>query len=196
MSATVTSTAVALILLAYLLGSVSCAVLACRLYGLPDPRNSGSGNPGATNVFRNGHRAAGTLTLCGDLLKGVLPVAIARALEQPSEVVSLTALAAVLGHLWPVYFGFRGGKGVATTLGVCLAIHPLLGLAQIAIWLVLAKWFRISSLAALLMAILSPPLCLMLAPDYLTLVGILCALMILRHRSNILKLRQGLESRF
>ena len=193
MSATVTSTAISLILCAYLLGSVSCAVLVCRLYGLPDPRQSGSHNPGTTNVFRNGHRPAAAMTLCGDLLKGLLPVAVALALEQPATVVSLTALAAVIGHLWPLFFRFRGGKGVATTLGVSLAIHPLLGTLQVLIWLLLAGLFRIASLAALVLALLSPPLCLWLAPDYLPLTGVLCGLMILRHRGNLLKLRLGLE---
>ena len=193
MSATVTSTAVSLILCAYLLGSVSCAVLACRLFGLPDPRHSGSHNPGTTNVLRNRHRPAAALTLCGDLLKGLLPVALARALEQPVVVIGLTALAAVLGHLWPLFFHFRGGKGVATTLGGCLAFAPQLGLALVAIWLLLAGAFRVASLAALGLALLAPPLSLWLSPDYLLLVAGLSLLLLLRHRSNFLKLRHGQE---
>lgn len=195
MSTTVTSTAVMLILCAYLLGSVSGALLASRLFGLPDPRLSGSRNPGATNVLRGGHRRAAILTLCSDLLKGALPVLLAYQLQQPPTVVTLVALATVCGHLWPLYFKFRGGKGVATSLGVGLAIEPLLGLGQLVIWLALAAWLRISSLAALTMAAASPMLAWWLAPDYLPLMVILLLLITLRHRDNISNLRSGNESR-
>lgn len=195
MSATVTSTAILLILGAYLLGSISCAVLACRLYALPDPRLSGSHNPGTTNVFRNRHRPAAVLTLCGDLLKGLLPVALARQLEQPTLVISLTALAAVLGHLWPLFFQFRGGKGVATTLGCCLGLSAQLGLALVSIWLVPVLYFRIASLAALTLAASAVPLAWWLAPDYTPLLGALALLLLLRHRDNMLKLRHGGERR-
>jgi len=134
---------------AYLMGSIASAVVVARLMGLPDPRTQGSGNPGATNVLRLGGKKAAALTLLGDVLKGVIPVLAARLAGLPETGVALVALAAFLGHLYPVFFGFKGGKGVATAFGVLVAGAPLLGLAILVTWLAVAFASRISSLSAL-----------------------------------------------
>ncbi|MFZ5474160.1 MAG: glycerol-3-phosphate 1-O-acyltransferase PlsY, partial [Pseudomonadota bacterium] len=151
----------ALILVAaYLIGSVSFAIVISRLYGLPDPRGHGSGNPGATNVLRTGRKSAAALTLLGDALKGVVAVLLARwateAWGLPGHVPYLAALAVFLGHLFPVFFGFKGGKGVATALGVLLALNLWLGLACAATWLLVFALTRVSSLSALVAAGLAP----------------------------------------
>ncbi|RTK99711.1 MAG: glycerol-3-phosphate 1-O-acyltransferase, partial [Lysobacterales bacterium] len=132
---------------AYLCGSVSTAILVCRLMGLPDPRSEGSRNPGATNVLRIGGRKAAAITLAGDFLKGLIPVLVARAFGQGPEVLAATAFAAFLGHLYPVFFGFQGGKGVATALGVMVGLSWQVALAALATWLVIARVWKISSLA-------------------------------------------------
>ena len=142
----------------YLLGSVSSAVLVSKLLGLPDPRQSGSGNPGATNVLRLGNKLAAALTLLGDVLKGVLPVLIAKYLDAETTGMALAGLGAFLGHLFPVFFGFAGGKGVATSLGIFLALNPLIAGLQVALWVVMALIFRYSSLAALAAAFATPVL--------------------------------------
>ena len=186
-----------LILLAYLFGSLSAAILLCRLLGLPDPRTQGSGNPGATNVLRIGGKKAAAATLFLDMLKGLLPVLLARALAAPLEIQAAVALAAFLGHLYPVFFRFQGGKGVATALGVLLALNWLVGLATIATWLVMALLFRISSLAALT-AILLTPLYFWLLDRQAPLLAVAVMITLLlfwRHRSNIRKLRDGTEGR-
>jgi len=133
----------------YLFGSISAAIVTCRLMGLPDPRSEGSRNPGTTNVLRLGGKKAALLTLVGDMLKGLLPVLIAGALTDKPAVLAATALAAFLGHLYPVFFGFTGGKGVATALGVVFGLDWRVGLATVATWLMMAFIFRYSSLAAL-----------------------------------------------
>lgn len=186
-----------LILFGYLLGSVSSAIVVCRLAGLPDPRSVGSGNPGATNVLRVGTRTAAAATLAGDLLKGLLPVLAARALEAEPPVLAGVALAAFLGHLYPVFFGFRGGKGVATAFGCLLGIAWGVALAVAATWLVVAKAGRISSLAALAAAVLAPLYTWWLAPEpaYLAMTPVLAVLLIWRHRSNIRNLLRGTEGR-
>lgn len=187
------STALLLPVAAYLLGSISCAVLASRLFGLPDPRCSGSGNPGATNVWRSGHHLAAALTLGGDLLKGMLPVLVGQLLALPLWVLMLSALATVSGHLWPIYFRFQGGKGVATTLGSCLALEPLLGLCQLGIWSLVAGYGRTASVAALGMALASVPLALWLMPPISPLIALFALLLLWRHRGNIHQLSQGRE---
>ncbi|SCZ52599.1 glycerol-3-phosphate 1-O-acyltransferase PlsY [Thiohalomonas denitrificans] len=186
----------ALITLAYALGSISTAILVCRLAGLPDPRTEGSNNPGATNVLRLGGKKAAAATLAGDFLKGLLPVLIARLFTAEPATLALVAMAAFLGHLYPVFFGFRGGKGVATAFGVLLGLTWPVALAALATWLVMAKVFRISSLSALTAAALAPVYALWFSPQP-ALVGMLtamAALLIWRHRSNIRNLLAGKES--
>ena len=181
----------------YLLGSVSSAVLVSKLMGLPDPRQSGSGNPGATNVLRLGNKPAAALTLLGDVLKGVLPVLIAKYLDAETTGIALAGLGAFLGHLFPVFFGFAGGKGVATSLGIFLALNPVIAGLQVALWALMALVFRYSSLAALVTALVTPVLLAWQMNDpVLTGFGIiLAALLVFRHRANIVRLVQGNESK-
>jgi glycerol-3-phosphate acyltransferase PlsY len=186
-----------LILVGYLFGSISSAVLVCRLMGLPDPRTQGSGNPGATNVLRLGGKKAAAMTLGGDLLKGLLPVLLARLLVMADFVVALVGLAAFLGHLYPLFFGFKGGKGVATAFGVLLGLSWPVALAALATWLGIALVFKISSLAALTAAVLAPAyLWWFTAPLMYVAVGALMAgLLVWRHRSNIKNLLSGTEDK-
>ncbi len=186
-----------LIPLAYLMGSVSTAIIVSRLFGLPDPREQGSKNPGATNVLRLGGKKAAAITLLGDALKGLIPVLIARFLEVPMEVLAAVGLAAFLGHLYPVFFGFKGGKGVATALGVLTGFSPWVGLAVLSTWLLMAFLFRFSSLAALMAAALSPLyLWFVLHSEVLAGAGLAMALLLIsRHRANIVRLIKGEESR-
>ena len=179
----------------YLMGSLSSAIIICRLLGLPDPRSQGSGNPGATNVLRVGGKQAAAATLAGDMLKGLIPVLIARALQADVAVQSGVALAAFLGHLYPLFFGFKGGKGVATALGVLLGLHWPVGLLTNATWLVIAAVFRISSLAALIASLLTPLYLWWLIPEPALLAAMLFmgALLFWRHRSNIQNLLKGTE---
>ncbi|MFZ5466709.1 MAG: glycerol-3-phosphate 1-O-acyltransferase PlsY [Pseudomonadota bacterium] len=182
---------------AYLLGSVATAIVVSRLLGLPDPRTMGSGNPGATNVLRTGRKGAALATLLGDLLKGLLPVALARLLEVGEVTLIATALAAFLGHIYPVFFQFRGGKGVATALGVLLGLAPWLGLAVLGVWLLVAATLRYSSLAALIAAATAPVIAWGLGLGAAAIIGVafMSALLILRHRGNIQRLLNGTESR-
>ena len=181
----------------YLLGSVSTAIITCKLMGLADPRTTGSNNPGATNVLRAGGKKAAAITLIGDMLKGLLPVLIAVLLEMPNEVIAATGLAAFLGHLYPLYYAFKGGKGVATILGVLLGTHWLLGTGTIGIWLGMAAVFRYSSLSALVAASGSPVLAwyIVQSPVITASVSIMAALLVWRHRSNIKKLLSGEEDK-
>ncbi|MEE8428595.1 MAG: glycerol-3-phosphate 1-O-acyltransferase PlsY [Gammaproteobacteria bacterium] len=181
----------------YLVGSVSAAIIVARCLHLPDPRRQGSGNPGATNMLRFGGKKAGLLTLLGDLLKGVLPVLLAKWLATPEAVVAATGLATFLGHLYPVFFGFRGGKGVATTLGVALGLYWPVGFAALGTWLLTAFLFRISSLAALVATFSIPFYFWWLHPEpAFVLVSILItAILYWRHRSNIRHLINGTEGR-
>ena len=181
----------------YLAGSIPFAVLVSRLMGLPDPRTYGSGNIGATNVLRSGNRVAALLTLLGDALKGWAVVLAARIAGAPGELVALAAFAAFLGHLFPVWLRFRGGKGVATAAGVLIAIDWRLGAATLATWLVVVVATRYSSLAALVAAAAAPFLTWwLLGPGpYLYAVVAMSALLVLRHRANIGKLLRGEESR-
>lgn len=182
---------------AYLLGSVATAIVVSRLLGLPDPRTMGSGNPGATNVLRTGRKGAALATLLGDLFKGLLPVVVARLLEVGEITLIVTALAAFIGHIYPVFFQFRGGKGVATALGVLLGLAPWLGLAVLGIWLLVAATLRYSSLAALIAATTAPVIAwgLGLGTVIIAGVAVMSVLLILRHRGNIQRLMNGTESR-
>jgi glycerol-3-phosphate acyltransferase PlsY len=186
-----------LIITAYLLGSISSAIITCRMMGLPDPRTIGSKNPGATNVLRTGSKKAAALTLFGDFLKGLLPVLIGLALGAEPPVLALIGMAAFLGHLYPVFFGFQGGKGVATALGVILGLSWPVAVAALLTWLLMAKVFKISSLSALTAAILTPLYCWLLAPqiEYIILFSVLSLLLIWRHRSNIRNLMSGAEGK-
>ena len=186
-----------LVILAYLMGSVASAVVICKLLGHADPRTRGSGNPGATNVLRLYGKKAALLTLTGDVLKGVLPVLLARAWSDNPMLLALAGLAAFSGHLFPVFFRFRGGKGVATLIGVLFATHWLLGLAYVANWLMVAAVFRYASLAALWAAVFTP-FCswlILQGPVFVAVHALMAALLIGRHRSNMRKLLQGTESR-
>lgn len=190
-------TALTLIIAAYLLGSVSSAIITCKLMGLPDPRNQGSGNPGATNVLRVGGKKAAIFTLSGDALKGFIPVVVARFVGLSDPIIGAVALAAVVGHLYPLYFGFRGGKGVATTLGALFGMSWLLGLVWLLTWMAVAAVFRISSLSALVAMALTPVYVhwLMGSPPLTLVMAVLAALILWHHRSNIRNLLDGTESR-
>lgn len=181
----------------YLFGSISTAIIVSKLMGLPDPRTTGSRNPGATNVARIGGKKAAAFTLAGDLLKGLIPVLIAHALHADATVLAGTALAAFLGHLYPVFFGFEGGKGVATALGVIYGLYWPVGLLTTAVWLGMALLFRISSLAALTAMLVMPAGFYWLWPQTLVIVAmvILTALLFWRHRSNIANLLSGKEDK-
>jgi glycerol-3-phosphate acyltransferase PlsY len=181
----------------YLLGSVSSAVVVSRLMNLPDPRSEGSGNPGATNVLRLGNKVAAGLTLAGDILKGVLPVLAARWLSDDPLSVALAGTGAFFGHLFPLFFGFKGGKGVATALGVFAAVSLSVAGGLALTWLVVALVFRYSSLAAVASAASAPlwTWWLLAAPVYTGLAMLLALMLILRHRANIGRLLAGTESK-
>ncbi|MEW8014729.1 MAG: acyl-phosphate glycerol 3-phosphate acyltransferase [Candidatus Sedimenticola endophacoides] len=186
-----------LILAAYLFGSISSAIIVCRLMGLPDPRTQGSNNPGATNVLRIGGKRAAAITLAGDSLKGLLPVLAANLLGVPPLTLAAVAMAAFLGHLYPVFFGFKGGKGVATALGVQFGLGWMIGASVAAIWLFMAKVVRISSLAALVSMALAPLIVWHFsASGELTLMQVLMSILLFwRHRSNIRNLFSGREGK-
>jgi glycerol-3-phosphate acyltransferase PlsY len=186
-----------LVFFAYLAGSLSSAVIVCRMLGLPDPRTQGSGNPGATNVLRLGGKKAAAMTLFGDAIKGVVPMLLGHWLEATPAVLALIGLAAFLGHLYPIFFGFQGGKGVATALGVQFGLDWRIGLLVALTWLVVAKLMRISSLAGLIAMTLAPLFVWLIWPEPLLLAMQLAmsALLVWRHRSNIRKLLAGTEGR-
>ena len=188
-------------LLGYLIGSISFAVVVSRLMGLDDPRAYGSGNPGATNVLRSGNKTAAVLTLLLDALKGFIPVWAVVAFGGPwgldESVAAMVGMAAFLGHLWPVFFGFKGGKGVATGAGVLMGLNPILGMATLLSWAIVAYFSRYSSLAAIVAAVF--------APFYQWLIwgfgpatcacAVIAVLLVWRHRANIRKLLDGTESK-
>ncbi|WP_421866430.1 glycerol-3-phosphate 1-O-acyltransferase PlsY [Motiliproteus sp.] len=180
---------------AYLLGSISSAVLVCRALGYEDPRTLGSGNPGATNVWRTSSKHAAAITFVADLLKGTLPVWLALQFGLSLLEAALCGLAAVIGHMLPVFFRFRGGKGVATFLGACLGIDPLLALSQISLWLVTMLTFRRSSVASITCALATPLLCYWQQPELLPVLGLMSLLLIISHRNNIRRLISGSEQR-
>lgn len=189
-----------LILASYFIGSISFAVVVSKAMRLPDPHSYGSGNPGATNVLRTGNKLAAVLTLVGDALKGYLAIFLARALigvDVDSWVLPTVAVAAFLGHLFPVFHGFKGGKGVATALGILLGISAWLGLAALSTWLIVAFFMRYSSLAALITALFAPVYFVFLfgfQPMALA-IATMSALLIWRHQGNIQKLLNGTEGR-
>ena len=184
------------IIIAYLIGSIASAILISKWMQLPDPRNIGSGNPGATNVLRSGNKTAAALTLLADLLKGLLPVLVGRWLQFEIIILCCIGLAAILGHMYPIYYRFRGGKGVATMLGALLGIAWPLALLWTLIWLSTAVITRYSSLAALLSTLALPILCWLLNYPHEILVFTLAIniLIVWRHRNNIRNLFRGEES--
>ena len=183
--------------IAYLVGSISSAIIISRLKGLEDPREVGSGNPGATNVLRSGDKSAAALTLLGDILKGFIPVLAARLLGGEPLTIAVVGLAAFLGHLYPLYYQFKGGKGVATAIGVLLAVSPLTAFFVICIWLIIAFLTQYSSLAALIGALSAPLLFMLIKPElaYIIMSGILAGLLAWRHQANITRLLNGNESK-
>ncbi|MBK1720149.1 glycerol-3-phosphate 1-O-acyltransferase PlsY [Thiocystis violacea] len=190
-------TATLLIIAAYLLGSVSSAIIVCRLMGLPDPRTQGSNNPGATNVLRIGGKKPAAITLLGDSLKGLIPMLVGHLLDVGPAVLAGIGLAAFIGHLYPVFFGFRGGKGVATALGVQFGLYWPIGLCVAAVWLFVARVLKFSSLSGLISMALAPGFVWLFWPEK-TLLGmqlIITGLLIWRHRSNIRHLIDGTEER-
>jgi acyl phosphate:glycerol-3-phosphate acyltransferase len=184
-----------LIPVAYLLGSVSCAIIVCRMMGLADPREQGSGNPGATNVMRIGGKKAAGITLLGDMLKGFLPVFLANVLGMSPLLQALAGLAAFLGHLYPVFFGFKGGKGVATSLGVLLGFSWILGFVVIGTWLLVYKLRKISSLSALTASVLSPIYAWFILGDKVIAGAavVMMVFLLVRHKGNIQRLLAGEE---
>lgn len=184
-----------LIVIAYALGSLSSAVIVSRLMGLPDPRREGSGNPGATNVLRLGGKKAAALVFAGDTLKGLIPVVIGKSLVHTPLDIGMIAFAAFLGHLFPVFFGFKGGKGVATALGIWIGVSPLLGVLLLLVWLVTVALFRISSLAAVVSALSAPFLAywVMHSAQFSITAVLMSALLIWRHRGNLHNLLNGTE---
>ena len=189
------------IAIAYLIGSLSFAVIVSRAMGLADPRSYGSKNPGATNVLRSGSKAAAVLTLALDALKGYVPVVAALVWSARwglgEAAVAFVGLAAFVGHLWPVFFRFRGGKGVATAAGVLLALNPWLGLATLASWLIIAFFFRYSSLASIVAAAFAPFYQVLVwgMDEQALAVMVMSLLLVWRHEGNIRKLLAGTESR-
>jgi glycerol-3-phosphate acyltransferase PlsY len=181
---------------AYLLGSLSSAVIVCRLMGLPDPRNEGSKNPGATNVLRLGGKNAAVLTLLGDVFKGVLAVLLARLFGVHGFWLALVALAAFIGHIFPVFFQFKGGKGVATAFGAIIALSFPLGMVGAITWLLVLVFSRYSSLAALVSAVFLPVYCMLFADfSYLIPILIMSGIIIWRHWDNIQRLKAGTETK-
>lgn len=190
-----------IIILSYLIGSLSFAVIVSRFYGMDDPRTYGSGNPGATNVLRTGKKKAAALTLLGDALKGLVAVLLALCLQDSwslsNGTIAWVAVAALVGHMYPVFFGFKGGKGVATALGVLLALSPLTAFLCAAIWLLMAFGLKISSLAALVATLASPVIAWIVMPfgSWVWATLVIALLVLYRHKSNIANLLAGKESK-
>lgn len=182
---------------AYLIGSISSAILVCKLMRLPDPRTEGSKNPGATNVLRIGGKKAAAITLLGDLLKGVLPVLVVKSLGFNINAQALIAFAAFIGHLYPVFFSFKGGKGVATSLGCILALSWPAGLCWIVTWMIVAAIFRYSSLSSLTASLLAPLYIYYFTQQWpsVFIFAAITIVLIIRHRSNIAKLIAGSEKK-
>lgn len=184
------------VIIAYLFGSISTAVITCKLLGLPDPRTEGSNNPGATNVLRIGGKKAAIITLAGDFLKGVIPVLLAKWYGIPTVGLALVTFAAFIGHLYPVFFRFQGGKGVATALGCLLALNVPTGVCLALTWLGIAMITRYSSLASLISAAAAPMFAYFFTnPVYTTMISMMSIFLIYRHHSNIKKLLAGQESK-
>lgn len=183
-----------LLIFAYLLGSISPALLVAKKYNLPDPRTQGSGNLGATNMLRIGGKKAALYVLIGDIFKGFIPVLIARWFDIAGAQLGFIALAAVLGHIFPIYFQFKGGKGVATTLGGLIALNPILAILVAIIWTVLVKLYRYVSLgsivAVILMVLLSP---IVAKASYFIPLFLIAIVVVIKHKENILRLIDGTE---
>ncbi len=186
-----------LVIAAYLLGSISSAIIVCRIMGLPDPRSQGSNNPGATNVLRIGGKKAAAIALLGDTLKGLIPMLACHALGVSPLIFALTGMAAFLGHLYPVFFGFKGGKGVATAMGVQFGLSWLVGASVAGVWLFMAKVLNVSSLAALVSMSLAPLFVWIFwpAPELIVMQSLMSLILIWRHRSNIRNLLSGEEGK-
>ena len=186
-----------LIIIAYLLGSLSAAVLVCNILGLSDPRSGGSRNPGTTNVMRLHGKKAAFLTLTGDILKGIIPVLLAKVISNSEIIIALSGLAAFLGHIFPIYFGFKGGKGVATLIGVLFATHWQLGAAYVLTWILTAFIFRYSSLAALIAAILTPLYAYFSGQEsqYIVILIIIMIILLWKHKPNIINLIKKKEDK-
>jgi len=186
---------IVLIFLAYLLGSISAAILVCKLLGLSDPRTGGSGNPGTTNVMRLHGKTAAFLTLTGDVFKGIIPVLLAKVIVGSEFIIALSGFAAFLGHIFPIYFKFKGGKGVATLIGILLATHWLLGLAYVITWILTAAIFRYSSLAALIATLSIPFYTYFLEQNfqYTVSFSMIAVILFWRHKSNIYNLLNNKE---
>lgn len=186
-----------LILIGYLLGSIASAIIVCKIMKLEDPRTLGSGNPGATNVLRQGNKTAAILTLIFDLLKGTLAVLLAQFLTTETWVWASVALAAVLGHLFPIFFNFKGGKGVATGFGVFLALSWQVALLLLGTWLIIAAIFRYSSLAAVITAFFAPFYMYGLNNDIpiLTTTALISILLFWKHKPNMINLIEGKEQK-
>jgi len=184
-----------LIICAYLIGSISAAIIICKILNLPDPRTQGSNNPGATNVLRIGGKKAAAVVLIGDGLKGALPVLVAQYLGVNLFEMTLIAMAAFLGHVYPIFFGFKGGKGVATFLGALLALNYLVGLSFALTWLFVAKVLKISSLSALIATLLTPLYFYLISSDLdaTYVIGVICIWIFFTHRSNIQRILSGKE---
>lgn len=186
-----------LVIFAYLVGSISAAILISKLLSLPDPRTVGSKNPGATNVLRYGGKRAAILTLLGDSLKGLIPVLIGHLLGLSYEWLTLIAIAAFMGHLFSLYYGFKGGKGVATAMGIYIGLNPIIGFAIIATWLSSAFAFNISSLSALIATLLAPFYFYFITRSIPLLLGLLFITVFIywKHRSNIKAILDGTENK-
>jgi len=182
--------------LAYLFGSISSAIVICRVMGKDDPRTVGSKNPGATNVYRIAGKKAATLTLIGDLLKGVIPVWISQKMGMDGIGQSLVALAALLGHCYPIFFKFKGGKGVATAFGALLAVHWVIGVSLLAIWFAVFSVSKTSSISAIIASLSVPLSSFYVMPEAIIPLNIITLIVIWRHHENILKLLSGNESDF
>lgn len=180
---------------AYLFGSISSAVLVCKLFGLPDPRTAGSNNPGATNVYRIGGKLPAILTLFCDILKGMVPVWVSYFLGIQPFFLGLIAVSACLGHIFPLYFQFRGGKAVATALGAMFPVAWEMALLLIATWLLVFRVSRVSSLAAIITVALAPFYAYWIKPQYTVPIIMISVLIMWRHQSNIVRLRSGQETR-
>ena len=184
-----------LVILAYLMGSFCSAIIVCRLFGLPDPREEGSKNPGATNVLRIAGKKYAALVMVGDVLKGTIPVLIAKILGATPAIIAFTALAAVIGHMFPVFFKFKGGKGVATAIGALLGFHFIIGVMVAATWLLVANFSRYSSLASIVAISLSPFYSLLIVGrlDIFPPLFFIALLVLYKHKNNINRLIDGVE---
>lgn len=181
----------------YLLGSISTAIITCKLMGLEDPRSVGSNNPGATNVLRHGGKKAAIITLLGDMLKGLIPVLVVSQLQAETTAIAITGLAAFLGHLYPLYYNFKGGKGVATFYGALLGFNWMLGAGALAVWLLIAFIFKMSALSALVSALATPFIVWFITASEMLVATttVMAVLLYWRHRSNIKNMLAGKENK-